>query len=952
MPSYKTHGLHGLLAGGIVGGLTGRPDLTAAGLVLGGVGGLLPDGDHKDSRISTAVPPLHWVMKRLPGGHRGMSHWPVFLLIGWLGLEALSVRVGVALSLPTALVAGYAAHLVADALTQEGIALSPGGRRRLGLLPYRLRPSSEKGDVPIRVVGVVLLSLVAAWLWGLGALIAPATQPLSAFSLPALSPPPPAAVGSHAVGSSPASPASPAPAPHVTTRSGGEGGVSPLVARVIVEPYRRVDRWASYVAFNWAWIARDHLDQERPCDRRAGGVSGGCPLPLTGLLIWLDPGRWPIPAHTPPAPGSAAARMVGPLAWDKKPYATILGLRAQRGWDVARTADALTPALEGGVPTALIALLVACGLLLRRRAETRPRVVVVARDLPEGALWATEQEVMAFAGPALTPFVLGRWVPRTKGGLGAATGFDRPMKTLLTLPPSVATEGMRVTMRTGEGKSSDIKTGGAVLARRAYREGGAARCHAPSGLYWDPTGELLASLGGAYEKAGWRVIALNPAPVAGLSPHRVNPLEWYAGPAWMATYLDAWFDNGHGAVGGGASKYYSDKAKSVLAGIIVALRNAHPAQAPTMVEVTETVMDRPGEDARAHYARVEALLQRAGMEGSNGLSDWQKIGPIPDQFRNLKSEIVARLAPLQEEAVRHLLSGNDIDLTSLVTGRPGPTILFIQVPSLRQEFYAPVTSSLLVMLMDAIGAAFLRTSATGTGLFVELDEAGSGHPIYKLQTMVTTLRKFGCMIRVVLQSGRQLVFSYDENVAGTIGENLKTWETAGGVSGPDAIEVSRLCGERRLGTTTTTTTPPDAAARKRAKEGGYTAEARVVVSPEIVSREPLVSTTVLQELPRWRRLVVGSRGRPFVVEIIHPSKVKEIAAWLDLPCRALGVRTIPTAPLAPLPSPVPTQPLVPTPPPQPPPRAAPTMTGGARSTTTTRKPTAPTAPTRSPDDDW
>jgi len=193
-----------------------------------------------------------------------------------------------------------------------------------------------------------------------------------------------------------------------------------------------------------------------------------------------------------------------------------------------------------------------------------------------------------------------------------------------------------------------------------------------------------------------------------------------------------------------------------------------------------------------------------------------------------------------------------------------------------------------VALMDAIGTAFLRTGAKGTGLFVELDEAGSGaagagkQPIFGLATMVTTLRKFNCMIRVFYQAGSQVESGYGAAQADTIGGNLKTWSISGGAVG-DAAGIADRCGLRNVGATTTTTTPPTAAERKRAREGGYTVEDKVRVGDEVVSHPALVTPTLVQQLPKWRRMVVGSRGYPFVVEAVHPSQIKEVAAWTGLP---------------------------------------------------------------------
>jgi len=949
MPGYKTHGVIGGGAGGTVGVATGEPVLAAVGIVLGALGGLLPDADHPDARISRMVPGLHKLVGLLPGGHRGATHWPVLAAALWLGARVVCLWRGWPVALANAAGWGYALHLAADALTVDGIPGVVRPWKRLHLLPRGLRPASGgRGEGVIRVMA------------GMGFLVVWATMLGVVGSKPGA----PGAASQGRQGRTTGVLASSPPTMQgpVATAHGLTWPVSGPLNDYVIQPYRRADRWLTYAAFNWAWIARYGLDRPATVDAAgSGGSVGGsrAGAAIGRLMIWLDPSRWPIPAHTTPERESAVWRRVGPLPWDKRPYATILGLRAQTAWPVARDADTILLG-EDGLIVAVIVGLVGLGALTRRRAGgARTRVTTVVRDLPEGARWATQDEVLAYAGPALTPFVVGRWVPRTGKGLGAAVGFDRPRGPLLTLPPSVATEGVKVTMPTGEGKSSDVIVGGATLAKRAYQAGGATRCGAPSGIYWDPAGELEKALAGAYALAGWQVVTLNPAPLdagARARAARVNPFAWYDGPAWLDMYLRAWFETGHGSAGGSASQFYSDKARAVIAGLVVALRAARPQQPPTWPEIAEALAARAGEDDKAHQARIGALLASAGRDGGEGLTTWEKMAGIPDQFRNLKGELGARLAPLQEEAVRHMLSGNDVPLEALVTGRPGPVVVFIQVPSLRQEFYAPVTASLLVALMDAIGTAFLRTGAKGTGLFVELDEAGSGaagagkQPIFGLATMVTTLRKFGCMIRVFYQAGSQVESGYGAAQADTIGGNLKTWSISGGAVG-DAAGIADRCGLRNVGTTTTTTTPPTAAERKRAREGGYTVEDKVRVGDEVVSHPALVTPTLVQQIPKWRRMVVGSRGYPFVVESIHPSQIKEVAAWTGLPRsdpprsgrsgRAVGPPPAAAA-MSPTPAPAPVPPPSSVSPVSAPPegQALPATRGGGGGT----QPLMPTAP--------
>lgn len=121
-----THLLAGLLVGALI-----RPDLAIVAAC--GVGALLPDLDHPNSLISRRVGvlamPVHLSVK-----HRGALHSGLIVLI------LLGVALGISESFRTpalAVVAGYASHLLLDALTVSGIPLLWPHRGRFRLLRLR-----------------------------------------------------------------------------------------------------------------------------------------------------------------------------------------------------------------------------------------------------------------------------------------------------------------------------------------------------------------------------------------------------------------------------------------------------------------------------------------------------------------------------------------------------------------------------------------------------------------------------------------------------------------------------------------------------------------------------------------------------------------------------------------------------------------------------------------------
>lgn len=93
------------------------------------LGALLPDIDHPESKISRRIPLVAWLFRPLK--HRGFTHslLCVAALCGLLIWRRVDVLPG------AAFMVGYASHLIADALTPQGIQLFFPLRWRVTLLP-------------------------------------------------------------------------------------------------------------------------------------------------------------------------------------------------------------------------------------------------------------------------------------------------------------------------------------------------------------------------------------------------------------------------------------------------------------------------------------------------------------------------------------------------------------------------------------------------------------------------------------------------------------------------------------------------------------------------------------------------------------------------------------------------------------------------------------------------
>lgn len=172
--TWRTHALAGVASLWIVeaaapalvaGGEPGTLGLLAA---VSALGALLPDLDAAQSKASNlsvgGVAPLALpaILLHRAFGHRGLLHSGLgLLLFGLLVCLPLGFWWGGGLSL--ALWLGYMSHLAADACTRTGIPFLYPDRRRLFLLPARLRfvtgSAMEDAFLPL-LAALALLLLV------------------------------------------------------------------------------------------------------------------------------------------------------------------------------------------------------------------------------------------------------------------------------------------------------------------------------------------------------------------------------------------------------------------------------------------------------------------------------------------------------------------------------------------------------------------------------------------------------------------------------------------------------------------------------------------------------------------------------------------------------------------------------------------------------------------------
>ncbi len=97
----------------------------------------LPDIDHPNSRLGRALGPLAKVISKLCGGHRGLTHSLIGLLIFYYLADLFT-------PLPIAVTLGAATHLLGDLMTERGIPIFWPIKKRFRIASFNTNSKVEK----------------------------------------------------------------------------------------------------------------------------------------------------------------------------------------------------------------------------------------------------------------------------------------------------------------------------------------------------------------------------------------------------------------------------------------------------------------------------------------------------------------------------------------------------------------------------------------------------------------------------------------------------------------------------------------------------------------------------------------------------------------------------------------------------------------------------------------
>jgi Predicted membrane-bound metal-dependent hydrolases len=155
----KTHMLGGAAAGVLASAYFQLPFETAlATTAISTLGSLIPDIDHKNSKISNTAKPVGAVVNTI-FGHRGLFHfWLFYLGLGVAGIIVYPQYI----TYICALVMGIGTHLLLDAQNPMGIPLFyPFSKKRIHMLKIKTGSKTES----LLAMGLGATIFVGTYLW-------------------------------------------------------------------------------------------------------------------------------------------------------------------------------------------------------------------------------------------------------------------------------------------------------------------------------------------------------------------------------------------------------------------------------------------------------------------------------------------------------------------------------------------------------------------------------------------------------------------------------------------------------------------------------------------------------------------------------------------------------------------------------------------------------------------
>jgi type IV secretion system protein VirD4 len=306
----------------------------------------------------------------------------------------------------------------------------------------------------------------------------------------------------------------------------------------------------------------------------------------------------------------------------------------------------------------------------------------------------------------------------------------------------------------------------------------------------DPKGEVFAATSGAMQRAGFKIIVINPENPAQSS--RFNPLLEATNDLELEQLAEIIIRCGNPNTG---DAFWNNGATRVLSVLLKVLRNEAQSSQPgvyTMANAYRLLQNfgRLGQPLRVFMTR--ATSNPADPQDSTLHDEWTGcITGNPEGVQSFVLNALTALRAMSNQQLVWLTATSDIQLADLRRQR---TIIYVITPPQHAQYYAFFTS---VFFQSVFNAAMRQMpAAKDLPLYVLFDEFGHS-TIPSFAAIANTIRAYKVSLSVVLQSVAQLSARYGRDMSHAIQGGFNTIQTYSGSDPETCTFFERLCGKVR-----------------------------------------------------------------------------------------------------------------------------------------------------------
>lgn len=283
-----------------------------------------------------------------------------------------------------------------------------------------------------------------------------------------------------------------------------------------------------------------------------------------------------------------------------------------------------------------------------------------------------------------------------------------------------------------------------------------------SAIVHDPSGELARKSEHWLRKRGFQVYHLNAA--APERSIRFNVLHSMTTEAAAQEYAEMIVSFAYRG-GKQGDPFWSNSARNLLTALLCMLLPERERGFCTMENLRHLLSEFRKDPAALAGLAVQNLSDRMFAEYAAILSD------TPNTLKNIALTVASTLAIFQNENVARVCSGHTVDVLRF---RTEPSVLFLQVP----ERKIPKYNAFIAMVLEE----FINRAAMvdrphdvrkrdWLPIHFLLDEFGQ-MAVPGFAELVATIRKYRCMVTILLQEPAQLEAAYGKEKARVIVSNM------------------------------------------------------------------------------------------------------------------------------------------------------------------------------------